>query len=474
MKKKLDNYIIDTITRTSKFKVLFILSIFLAFFGAYGLGANNKDFFGTILISFSSGYFNLGFFLLLFLNTIHFCSWFSHYDSYIIRLQDKKNYLKQMLRQGLKLNLTWMLSFFFIYLIILFFTNFGYFQVSKIFSYEISSYIYTIFYLLRYFGFACLLSLFIICFYVFLGERKTMILSFIFFIGYSLALFLDIDFSRNNFKILFYSYYMLYDYGSFSLEVFYSVLYLLLLEFFISFFIYIFMKSKRNLLSYIIRQDGNFILNNKKIYLLFFLLFPSVFMIVNLFSKVTGIDLFLYSLGLKVDLDKFDFLQYIIYYYNILIYLMIGLSIFLKDYKGNLEYLFLRNNFKEFYLQKMGSVLFYNFILMISQYGLLFIISLFSGRVLFSFDLVFLFISEYFFILLLQQGILLGYFLSCVFSRLKIVVGVVAILLIFILPKNIFKINIVLLLFMVCLMIALNTLIHKKYYRKIIQVMGGV
>lgn len=246
MKKKLDNYIIDTITRTSKFKILFILSIFLAFFGAYGLGANNKDFFGTILISFSSGYFNLGFLLLLFLNTIHFCSWFSHYDSYIIRLKDKKDYLKQMIRQGLKLNLIWIFSFFFIYLIILSFTNFGYFQGNKIFSYEISSYIYVIFYLLRYFGFACLLSFFIICFYVFLGERKTMILSFIFFIGYILTLFLDVDFSKNNFKILFYSYYMLYDYGSFSLEVFYSVLYLLLLECFLYFLVYIFMKKKSN------------------------------------------------------------------------------------------------------------------------------------------------------------------------------------------------------------------------------------
>lgn len=474
MKKKLDNYIIDTITRTSKFKILFILSIFLAFFGAYGLGANNKDFFGTILISFSSGYFNLGFLLLLFLNTIHFCSWFSHYDSYIIRLKDKKDYLKQMIRQGLKLNLIWIFSFFFIYLIILSFTNFGYFQGNKIFSYEISSYIYVIFYLLRYFGFACLLSFFIICFYVFLGERKTMILSFIFFIGYILTLFLDVDFSKNNFKILFYSYYMLYDYGSFSLEIFYSVLYLLLLECFLYFLIYMFMKKKSNFVSYIIRQDGNFIFNNRKIYLLLFLFLPSIFMIVNLFSNVTGIDLYLYSLGLKVDFDQFDFLQYIIYYYNILIYLLMGLSIFLKDYKGNLEYLFLRHDFKEFYLQKNASFLFYHFILMISQYIFLFIISLFSGRVFFSFDLLFLFVFEYLFLLLLEQIILFGYFIACILSKLKVIIGMVAILLIFILPKDIFSINILFFLFMICFMIGVNTFIHKKYYRKIIQVMGGV
>ncbi len=301
-----------------------------------------------------------------------------------------------------------------------------------------------------------------------------MILSFIFFIGYILTLFLDVDFSKNNFKILFYSYYMLYDYGSFSLEIFYSVLYLLLLECFLYFLVYIFMKKKSNFFSYIIRQDGNFIFNNRKIYLLLFLFLPSIFMIVNLFSNVTGIDLYLYSLGLKVDFDQFDFLQYIIYYYNILIYLLMGLSIFLKDYKGNLEYLFLRHDFKEFYLQKNTSFLFYHFILMISQYIFLFIISLFSGRVFFSFDLLFLFISEYLSLLLLQQITLFGYFISCILSKLKVIIGMVAILLIFILPKNIFNINILLFFFMICFMIGVNTLIHKKYYRKIIQVMGGV
>lgn len=301
-----------------------------------------------------------------------------------------------------------------------------------------------------------------------------MILSFIFFIGYILTLFLDVDFSKNNFKILFYSYYMLYDYGSFSLEVFYSVLYLLLLECFLYFLVYIFMKKKSNFFSYIIRQDGNFIFNNRKIYLLLFLFLPSIFMIVNLFSNVTGIDLYLYSLGLKVDFDQFDFLQYIIYYYNILIYLLMGLSIFLKDYKGNLEYLFLRHDFKEFYLQKNTSFLFYHFILMISQYIFLFIISLFSGRVFFSFDLLFLFVSEYLFLLLLEQIILFGYFISCILSKLKVIIGMVAILLIFILPKDIFSINILFFLFMICFMIGVNAFIHKKYYRKIIQVMGGV
>lgn len=208
--------------------------------------------------------------------------------------------------------------------------------------------------------------------------------------------------------------------------------------------------------------------------MLLFLFLPSIFMIVNLFSNVTGIDLYLYSLGLKVDFDQFDFLQYIIYYYNILIYLLMGLSIFLKDYKGNLEYLFLRHDFKEFYLQKNTSFLFYHFILMISQYIFLFIISLFSGRVFFSFDLLFLFVSEYLFLLLLEQIILFGYFISCILSKLKVIIGMVAILLIFILPKDIFSINILFFLFMICFMIGVNAFIHKKYYRKIIQVMGGV
>lgn len=474
MKKKLDNYIIDTITRTSQFKILFILSIFLAFYGAYGLGVNNKDFFGTILISYSSGYFNLGFLLLLFVNTIYFCSWFSRYDNYIIRLHDKKTYLKQMIRQGLKLNLVWMLCFLLVYLIILFFTNFGFFQGSEIFDYGITSFIYVVFYLIRYFCFSCFLSFFIICFYIFLGERKTMLLSLVFFIGYILTLFLDVNFSDNAFKILPYSYYTLYDYGSFSLEIVYSILYLLLLEILFYILIYIFLRRKSHFLPYIIRQDGNFIWNNKKIYFVFLLLFFSVATAVNLFSKVTGINLFMNALGLKINLNDFDVLQYILYYYNILVYLVLGLYLYLKDYQGNLEYLFLRTNFKEFYLQKTISFLFYNFILMISQYIVLFILTFLGGAFFFSFDLVLLFIYEYIFISLLQQVILLGCFLFCIFPKLKIAIGLFGILLIFMLPKNILKINIWLSLFMFCVVVILNRFIHKKYNRKIIQVMGGV
>lgn len=474
MKKRLDNYIIDTITSTPQFKILFILSIFLAFYGAYGLGVNNKDFFGTILISFSSGYFNLGFLLLLFVNTIYFCSWFSRYDSYIIRLQDKKNYLRQMVHQGLKLNLIWLLCFFLIYLIILFFTNFGYFQGSEIFDYGITSHIYVVFYLIRYFSLSSFLSLFIICFYIFLGEKKTMVLSFIFFIGYILTFFLDVNLSSNAFKILPYSYYTLYDYGSFSLEIVYSFLYLLLLGILFYILICIFLRCKSHFLSYTIRQDGNFIWSNKKIFFILLFLLPSVVMVVNLFSKVEGVNLFMNSLGLKINFNDFDFLQYLLYYYNILVYLVLVVFVYLKDYRGNLEYLFLRINFKEFYLQKTISFLFYSFLLMIGQYIVLSIVAFLGGGFFFNFDLILLFIYEYIFISLLQQAILLGCFLSYVFPKLKIIIAFLGVLLMFILPKNILKINIWLSLFVFCVIVILNCLIHKKYNKRIIQVMGGV
>ena len=258
------------------------------------------------------------------------------------------------------------------------------------------------------------------------------------------------------------------------MEIVDSILYLLLLEILFYILIYIFLRRKSHFLPYIIRQDGNFIWNNKKIYFVFLLLFSSVATAVNLFSKVTGINLFMNALGLKINLNDFDVLQYILYYYNILVYLVLGLYLYLKDYQGNLEYLFLRTNFKDFYLQKTISFLFYNFILMIGQYIVLFILTFLGGTFFFSFDLVLLFIYEYIFISLLQQVILLGCFLFCIFPKLKIAIGLFGILLIFMLPKNILKINIWLSLFMFCVVVILNRFIHKKYNRKIIQVMGGV
>lgn len=474
MKKRLDSYILDTVTKTDKFKLIFVLSCFLAFYGGYGLVANNKDFFGSILISFSNIYFNLGFFLLLFVNTIYFCSWFYQYDSYLLRLKDKKMYLKHLIYHGLKFNVVWMICFLMIYFLVLFFTNLGFVQNYFLYHYGVSVWVYVIFYLVRYFLLATILSVFVISFFVIFKERKTTIFCFLFFLGYLVMPVFLLHSDEASFKLFPYSYYVLYDYGSFSLEIFYSIGYLLLLGGLLFVVFSLFLKHKQSGFSYVVKKDFSFLIFRKRFSLVLYCFVSILFFIIYLFSGVKGINLFYYSLGLKIDTNSYDFFHYIAYYFNLFFYLSLLLELFFQDYSSHLEYLMLRIDFSRFYLYKVFSLLLCTFLLLLLQYIILLLIGAFWGKVGMDLSLIFIFVVEYLFLLFIQQIVLFSTFLYYLMFPIRYVFVFMGVILFLLLPKNIFVLPIWMLFLGVFLVVGINYFLHKKCRRKIIEGLGGV
>ena len=93
-----DQTLTDFITKTSTFKIILFFTIVTAFYGAYVIGYGIDGFFEPIIFSHTNSYYNVMFFAVLALNTINTSRIFTENTDYIIRLDNRKNYLKKCVK----------------------------------------------------------------------------------------------------------------------------------------------------------------------------------------------------------------------------------------------------------------------------------------------------------------------------------------------------------------------------------------
>lgn len=477
MKKKIfkNEEIINHITKGSKFKLIFIFAILTAIYGASLLGANQKDFFGTILLSHSFPFFNVMFIAVLCMNTINTCSVFYNNENYIIRLKDKKTQLKELIKIVLKVNVLLVTCYLLIYFMLLNFSQLGFYQVKEVFHYEINSGIYSIFYIIRYYIFALVLMIMNTILYSTLREKKIMIIDILFIVMFGLASVYSMEVTAK-FAIFPWNYYSLVNYGSFSIEIMYSLLYLVILELGVCFLYWMTLKRKQKITTYLIKNDTNYLLKKQKKILFLIFAIPILLTILKTMENRRGMSIINYVFALKIDLNNYNIFEYTIYYFYIIIYLFLSFSLYLKDYKTNLDQIYLRTDFKKVYLHKTKIFVILMFIIMLIQYGVISIIMLLTKNNIPLLELSKAFITQYIFIILVQQISLTGYLVAGINNIIKVIVVVLGIGLLVVLPKSIIdleKYNIVAIV-IITVAIMINHWIHKKYNKKIIQVIGGV
>lgn len=477
MKKRVfkNQELINNITKGSKFKLVFTFAVLTAIYGASLLGANQKDFFGTIMLSHSFPFFNVMFIAVLCLNTINTCSVFCNNENYIIRLKDKKTQVKELIIIVLKVNIVLIICFLLIYFILLNFSQLGFYQVKEVFHYEVNSGVYSIFYLARYYIFALLLMIINTILYSKLKEKKIMLLDLFFIIMFGLASTYNLE-STTRFALLPWNYYSLVNYGSFSMELMYSLLYLVILAVVVGFTYWLSLKKEPTITKYIIKNDINYLLKKQKKILLLILGVPVILVILKVIEKQKGINILIYALALKIDLTNYNILEYVIYYFYIIVYLFLACYVYIKDYKTNLDQLYLRTDFKKVYVSKTKIFLLMMFIIMLIQYGLVTIVLLLLKNSIPMVTLSKAFITQYLLVVLLQQTFLTGYLSAGLNATLKLIVIAVGIGILIVLPKDIIhlsKYNLILVISL-GIIIGINHWIHKKYNKKIIQALGGV
>ena len=222
MKNKYRNElnIINYITSTEKYKVIFFISVLLSIYGGFILGVSADNFFDSILIPLRFPIFNIFLFALIFINNINVCSIFKkNFPFYVSRLKNKIEYIKTMLRLSTIMYLFHMSIILLFLLASLFLTTFNNLEIynySNYYnSYEINNLIYCCFYCIRYLIFGLLIINISSLIYLNLNQKITMIINGIFLI--LMFYFGNIISMLDNYTINIWSYFTLTMFSSFTL-----------------------------------------------------------------------------------------------------------------------------------------------------------------------------------------------------------------------------------------------------------------
>ncbi len=221
--------ILNYISSTNRFKIIFMMMIILSLYGSFVLGISSNNFIDSILIPLQFPIFNLFMFALLFFNTLNTCTCFDKkFSFYILRLETKSNYIKELSKTTLILNIFYFLLFFIFYFIVLNIFKLGNINIHSYQNYLVNNLTYVIFYLLRYIILSLLITTIVTICYINFKEKIAMIISAIFMVGFMLTPLSATV--KSNFTIIPWNYFINIEYSSFITEISFSTLFILIIE----------------------------------------------------------------------------------------------------------------------------------------------------------------------------------------------------------------------------------------------------
>lgn len=486
MKKKMVNNkkeinstleILNFLTNKNKFKVTIILSFLLSIYGGFILSAGIKNYFNSAILTFQFPTFNVLLFLILFINTINVCSMFDKYEFYIIRLKDKKTYLKELIKIVVYSNIIVLSVIILTYFALLNLVEFQY-LISSTFNNYINNIAYMFFYFVRYIIIALSMSILCTLSYVKFGEKKTLFVSIV-FVAFFWVIGTSLE-TVNSFSFLPWKYFKFVKYGSFSLEINYSLLFILLIELIIC-LVYKLVNTRFNNKTYIymILNDLEFLFREKYKEILLLILLPLlVLLIIYIVIYKDGIEILKMTLGLNLKKESFDIFNVAMLVFNIVIQLYLVLSLYAKDLKKGLDNIFLRLSSIRWYLAKEIITLFVTFFLKFIQYTLIIIILIISKKSNLNFSIISkIFLSDFLFTITIQHIFILTYFnIRTLPKIIECLLFVIIVAFAMIIPKNIMWYNQyqLILLIVNTIIILISVPIYKFNKRKVIQTMGGI
>lgn len=228
-KNKLRNdlWVLSSIIGNDKFKLIFVLLVCLSIYGGFVLGIGFTNVIDAMLCTFPYPFFLVFMFGLAFLNVINAVSVFKGYDFYAIRLENKINYTKRIIKIILMATIFFIIIFLLLYVICLNFQLVNNFAVKQYQYYGISNIIYILFYLIKYFIILILLSIIVGLIHHRFSYKGSVPLILIVLSGFYLV---EMQSGVVSFQPLLWNYFMLLNYGSFTMEICYSALYILILD----------------------------------------------------------------------------------------------------------------------------------------------------------------------------------------------------------------------------------------------------
>lgn len=479
-RKKSSTYkILSFLTNTRKFRIIVCLSVMLGLYGSVTLSANINNYFSSLLNAFQFSTFNLLLFVIIFINTIYICTNFDKYDFYIIRLKDKKKYIKELIKLTSYSNLIVISIIIFSFLMILNLLKTQYFFPETYYGY-INNIAYSFFYLIRYIILVILLGIINVIGYHRLGEKKILVLDLLFCSIFPIYYGPTIE-SVESFSILPWRYFRAANYGDFIIEICYSLLYILILEILIL-ILYRTINKKRK--HYKFKKRHNYIvlsdceaLIRKNYKILFFLLLVPVFVLwfITLKYNVKEMDILKITLGL--NFSNGILITEMMFILNIVIFLFFATYLYIKDLKNNLDNLFLRMSIKKWFYSKEILMILLTFILKMVQYILVSAIIYYDGKKgILSSKVIELFFTDYLLTIFLQQVFIIMYFSINLFSKGKYFIITTLIAFVIVIPKDViwYSKYMVILVLLNIIILLLGSKFYKINRRKIMEIVGGI
>lgn len=242
MKKrwKQNNALIDSVTRTNRFKILEFLLILLALFAAFNFNPYDRKLTSGIIFCHTNPIFILLFLAYFLLVTLNTCISFYQYDTYLIRLKNKKGLIKKLVVIVLQINTILLIIYFIIYLSIYNLVMLDCYEQNPVFNYTITANTYAIYTMIKFYLLAYLYMIINTVLFVILRESKTVIVNIIYLSG-----FIATNIDK---KYLPWSYYKLIDYHTFSNELLTFIGYLIIIILVICLLFYLGTKQKRGVI----------------------------------------------------------------------------------------------------------------------------------------------------------------------------------------------------------------------------------
>lgn len=475
LKKKIfkNQDLINFITDSSNFKIILIFTIITAIYGAYIIGNGIKSFFEVIIYSHTNEYYNIMFFAVLAINTINTARLFIKNNDYIIRLKNRKNYLKELIKIVVEVNILLLTIGLLIFFSILILTKFEYIKTNEYLNYGITDVSYSVFYLLRYYIYAIIFSIINTLIYERSGEYKTIIVDFIFIIFFGLNMqYVAIN---SKFTLLPWSYFTIKNYGGFSSEIMMSLFFLIIIQVVTILLFKLTTNRKKVFNKYLIYNDLNYLLKKQVKILLLIIIVTMISTIINLNKDLSGLTIISNTLGLTFKLDELNTVTILMYFFNVISFIYLIFYSYIKDYQTNLDQIYLRKGFRDFYIPKTLLLLIIIFVLKIMQYFFTAAILLINKYSIDFASLSNLFITDYLYILMITQLAMAIYLSLSVFKKVRFLTILLSTIAIINIPVTVFALqkykNIILLIS--ALVIIYNNYLNINHHKKIICEVGG-
>ena len=395
------------------FKIIISISIIVTIFAVTNYGLNKSYAVALQSILSSSVYIVCGLFLPLFVTTINIYNIFNNNYFFKIRLDSKQNEIKELLKCSVYAN---SIMFFVIFLLLFVFLNlFCASNLEFMNSYQfynIPNIIYIIFYIVRLYAIMIVVSLFNSFLLEKFSTKVVIGLNIVFygiFFDYNYVPFTDGRTSILDTSPLIFEYLQLNSYSTFLTEILCSIfallLPILLLKVILSFNL---KRSDVNSFKYVVLNDTEYTIRTKKFILIFYFAYLIIYSLIKIFVMNYNDNGFNVVLGLNADIND-NFLNVISFFLNVLVFVMLGTMLFVKDLSKNKSNIFLRINKTKWTILKIISIIIQFAILLAVGYLVTFtIFSLFDkmpdNTLLLYFTNLTIFILLELFILILIYG----------------------------------------------------------------------